>query len=710
MRNRLALAPRIAVVASFIFVSFGSATPASALTCQQVRQLTAVYLKMHYSFNNFDDELSTRTLDQFIKNWDPGKLYFYKSDVDSFKKDYDKKIDDQVMAANCEAINRIANVYSQRFEERNKEIKRLIELPHVFNVDEYMDIDRKTIDFASTSEELSERWRKRIKFQLLQLNKTIKDLKKSREKLQKRFELAEKREKEETKDTVFASFLNAFSLSLDPHSEYMSPDTLEDFRIQTRLSLEGIGAVLKSEDGFTVIQSLVTGGAAFKSGKIKVDDKITAVSQEKGEPVDVIDMDLREVVKLIRGTVGTTVKLTIVREGTGKTSQLVVPIVREKIQLTDRVAKSKVVPVEVNTGEGKPTTLKIGVLNLPSFYIDFEGQHNKVQNYRSSATDVQKEIEKLRAQKIDAMVVDLRTNGGGSLTESIKIAGFFFDKGPVVQVKESDGNVFPQADNDGLTFYDGPMAVLISRQSASASEIFAGAIQDYERGLIVGDDHTFGKGTVQNLNDIGEKLGATKVTISKFYRPSGSSTQLKGVESDVVFPSLIQALDIGEKFYDYALQWDKINLTPYKGKGQVKPYVETLAKNSKLRVEKDPGFKDIAEEIKDYEKNKSERSRVSLNEKNDEDKNKKGDKDKKKKAEEEESSEELNLSEDFQLQESIRVAADYSQLLNKRKTGALTIPQLSMALAENKKKSDDKRAKAKIKEANTSKPNTGNNN
>ncbi len=668
------------------------ANPAWALTCQQVRQLATLYLKYHFAHDTFDDELSKRTLDQFVKSWDPGKLYFFKKDVDAFRDKYALKLDDMINGGNCDAISEVVKVYAQRFDERHKMVNKLIMEKYDFTKDEYMDIDRKKQDFASTQEELDERWRKRVKFQLLQLRGTLGDDAKAKEKLNKRYQIVVKRHNEQTIDTVYSAFLNAFSSSLDPHSEYMGAEQLEDFRIDTKLSLEGIGAVLRSEDGFTIIQSIVPGGAASKNGKFKLDDKIIAVAQSEGEPVDVIDMDLREVVRLIRGTAGTEVKLTVIREEGGETKKLVLPVVREKIQLQGRVAKGTSFDVKVkDPASGKAEGMKIGVLNLPSFYVDFEGMHSRSQDYRSSSRDVREELAKLAKDKIDALVLDLRSNGGGSLEESIRVAGLFFDSGPVVQVKGVEGASEAQSDTDGKTYYSGPLLVLINRQSASASEILAGAIQDYERGLILGDSHTFGKGTVQNLNDIGEKLGAVKITISKFYRPSGGTTQLRGVESDIVFPSLVDLLEIGEKHYDYALPWDQIKPASFNKLNLTKPYVETLSKLSGERVKGDPEFKKIFDEIEKYKKGEAERFRVSLKE----------DKDTAKKNQEEEAEElaerraymanEPVLDEDAHLQEALRVASDYARLLKKQKTGLVEIPALIKAAVAKKEKA----AKAK---------------
>lgn len=687
----------LAFSATTAAVFFGFAREGYALNCQQVRQLVGVYFKMHFDHHDFDDEMSRRTVDNFLKAWDPGKVYFLKADVKQIEEKYGTKLDDMIMDANCQAIEDVTKLFAKRFNERQKTISDAIDAKHDFTIDEYMTIDRKKLDYASTTEDIADRWRQRVKFQLLQLKQTLQDLGKAREKLHKRYQLAAKRQQELTSNDMYSLFLNAFSLSLDPHSEYLSSEQLEDFRISTRLSLEGIGAVLRSEDGFTTIQSLVPGGAAFNTGKVKTEDKIIAVAQGAESPVDVIDMDLREVVKLIRGTRGTEVRLTLVREDGGKTVQLVVPIIREQIQLKDRAAKSSVVPVAMQEGaNGATRQYKIGIIDLPSFYMDFEGRQNREKGYKSSSADMRQEISALKKQNVDGIVIDLRSNGGGSLDESIDIAGLFFDKGPVVQIKDTRGTTYVQKDENPETLYGGPLVVLINKQSASASEIFAGAIQDYQRGLIIGDAHTFGKGTVQNLNDIDDKLGAVKVTISKFYRPSGSSTQLKGVESDVVLPDLLDEYEIGEKHYDYALPWDKIAASDFKGAGLVTPEMtKSLQEASKSRVATDKGFEKIFAVIKEYKQSEESRSRVSLKEEApakdgkkdvkiaDKEKGKpeaKGakdgkDKDKKDRdAEADEDGEKLPLAEDIQLQESLKIAADYIQLLNKKPLVKVSLP------------------------------------
>ena len=676
-------------------------TAAAALDCKQVRLLTQYYFKMHFTYTEFTDELSKRSLDLFVRAWDPGKLYFLQSDVDRFEKQYSTQVDDAINKADCSFIDDIVETYGKRFGERQKPIDEAIAATHDFTADEYMEVDRKKLPWAKTGDELADRWRKRVKFQISQLRETITDAAKIREKMTKRMELTRRRHKETNSDQVMGIFLNAFASALDPHSDYMGPDELEDFRINTRLSLEGIGAVLRSEDGFTTIQSMVPGGAAAQSGKVKVDDKIVAVAQTKDSPVDVIDMDLRDVVKLIRGKQGTDVKLTLVREEKGKNVQLQVVLKRQKVQLTDRAAKSSLKIVQMGEG-AEAKDVKVGVVTLPSFYMDFEGRQNKQKDFKSSSVDMLRELESLKKQGAEAIVVDLRNNGGGSLDEAITISGLFIKSGPIVQIRNSDGNSYVQDDKDPSVAWDGPLTVVINRQSASASEIFAGAIQDYQRGLIVGDTHTFGKGTVQNLNDVSDKLGAVKVTISKFYRPSGSSTQLRGVESDVVLPDIMDELEMGEKFYDYALPWEKIKESDYKAIGLVAPYVKRLKEASASRLLTDPGFKIVAEDIKTYKTGELERSRISLKEKSAKEKaaekekiDKRSSKKKSKAGDDSgDDDAELALADDFQMQEAIRITADYVALKGSKNLAKLTIPEV-VKTEKNRQAQEKKSAKPK---------------
>ena len=651
-----------------------------ALNCTQLKHMIALYLKMHFKFEHFDDKLSQRTLRNFLRSWDPGKNYLLQKDVDKLTKNYSTALDDQILKGRCHALDDIVNTFSMRFHNIQSNINKIINTKHDFSIEEYMLIDRKKISYAKNQRELNERWRKRIKFQLLQLKNSLNDMDKVRHKLTKRYQLVAMRHKELDSNDVYASFLSSFATALDPHSNYLAAEQLEDFQIRTRLSLEGIGAVLRSEDGFTVIQSLVPGGAAERSGLVKENDKIISVAQAKGESVDIIDMDLREVVKLIRGERGTKVHLTILREGEKGTQRMLVTIVREKVKLKDQEVSSKVYQLQTTSkGKGKDKLYNIAVIDLPSFYIDFEGRQNKHSNFKSSSRDLQHELVKLKKQNIDVLVLDLRNNGGGSLDEAINVAGLFIPSGPIVQVKATGRSPKIHRDEDDTTWYDGPLVVLANRHSASASEIVAGAVQDYQRGIIVGDTHTFGKGTVQSLSEVSRAIGAIKVTISKFYRPSGSSTQLQGVESDVVLPSISNELEMGEKFYDYALEWERIKRTKYTPQQRTLLYVPKLAAASKRRIKNNKDFQKIINNIDKFKKETEERTRISLKEKPIKqeqaktDKNKKDDSSTPTPASKYPDSE---LHEDIYLQEALKVAGDYLRLLAKKPLVPTTLPAL----------------------------------
>ncbi len=696
---------QVSLVFLLVFVVLGQSALAK-ISCQQVKPITGHYLRSHYSVHTMSEDLSQKTLSNYIRAWDPGKMYFLQKDIDDFTAKFSKSLAKDIENGNCAAADIIYSLYSKRFEELQPTILKFVASKHNFSIDEYMDIDRRNMPYSSTIEDIHDRWRKRVKFQHLQLLRSI-DLRagdndaKVREKLKKRYELALKSQKEMSEDEVYGTFLDSFATALDPHSDYFSPSQLQEFRISTSLSLEGIGALLRSEDGVTTIQSLVPGGAAQKSGKLKVEDKIVSVAQGKNTPVDVIDMDLKDVVKLIRGTGGTTVTLTI-RRGT---EQLVVPIVREKVELADRAAKGNV--YHVNGKEDKVIDkYKIGVIDLPSFYMDFEGRQAKQTDFKSSSRDMKEEIIKLKNAKVDAIVVDLRANGGGSLDEAINVAGLFNGPGPVVQIKAANAPPFVQK-YEGEALYSGPLVLLVDRQSASASEILAKAIKDANRGIIVGDTHTFGKGTVQNLSDLDASLGAIKVTISKFYGPKGESTQLRGVESDIVLPSISDYYEIGEKHYEYALPFETIPAANIKNFDLVGGKVSELKLASFDRVRRDKEFAEIFKVIDLYKNSKADRGRVSLKEptKKEKDEEAKA----KKVAEEREKSMKKDfygnvipqLRDDAILQETVRIAADYVRLFESKKLVDLQIAELAPQAQTTKSKTA---AKAKVEPAKERKP------
>ena len=708
-----------------LILLFASCLPGFGINCKQISQFIGVYVKMHYATEAFDDEISRRTLENFFKALDPGKMYFLKRDLEESRGAYGTELDNRVLASDCRALNAVLRRYGKRYEERQPVIADWIEAEHDFSIDEYFDIDRKKREWLETEDELNERWRRNVKYQLMQLKKRYGELPKARERLHKRYELAEKYLKELDSVEVASIFLNAFSKSLDPHTSYMSPDDLEDFRISTALSLEGIGAVLRSEYGITTVQRLVPGGPADKAGELKVADTIVAVAQKNEEPVDVIDMKLRNVVKMIRGERGKEVRLFIEREEKDGTNQLEIAIVRDKIELNDREAKAYTYSVEVHENPISAREYRIGLIKLPSFYLDFAARNKKEEVFRSSSADVRSLIDQLKSEKIDALVMDLRSNSGGSFDEAVNIAGLFFDYGPVVQVKSTDGRIQILADTDNQTYYDGPLIILINRNSASSSEIFAGAIQDYGRGLIIGDSHSFGKGTVQKVNEVRKgELGAVKVTISQFFRPSGSSTQLKGVESDIVLPDIVDEYKIGEKFYDYVLPWNKIEEADFARFSLVSGYLDSLNGASADRVELDKDFQKLSEDIREYREKGEERTRISLKVEVEEEsesgleasdlEGKDGDEpgldrvseideapashagddehaadekaiasdDSSSKEEESETKEDdkrPSLEEDIMLREALAIAADYLQLLNDKTLVAISYPELEEA-------------------------------
>ncbi len=665
---------------------------------------------MHYEADVFDDELSQRTLDNFIKALDPGKLYFQEADVEDLRDTYGTRLDDLSRASSCSALNVVLGLYGKRFIQQQPTLRRWIDFEHDFSVDESIEIDRKKREFAPDEASLDERWRLRIKYQLLNLKKTLGSIDEAREKLHKRHDLSEKYLSELDGMEIASLFLNAFSTSLDPHSTYYSPDDLEDFQIATSLSLEGIGAVLRSEYGITKVQRLMAGGPAKTSRLLKVNDQIIAVSQAEGESVDVVDMKLRDVVKHIRGKRGTEVRLTIVREEKDKTVRKEISLIRDKIEIKDGAAKAYTYPVRVHEESGHPQNYLVGVIRLPSFYIDFSGRKNGEEGYKSSSADVRRLIGELKDQNIDSLIMDLRFNSGGSLDEAVDMAGLFIDRGPVVQVENTGGGKRVLADTDSTTYYEGPLMVLINRHSASSSEIFAGAIQDYGRGIIVGDSHTFGKGTVQNVREVRNgELGAIKVTISQFFRPSGSSTQLRGVKSDIVLPDIVDEYKVGEKFYDFALPWKKIEEASFPRFGLNEIILEPLRNESERRVAEDEDFQKILEEIDEFRAKEASRTLVSLKEEKKEEVEEPGvekaessdasalaaeenlsrenDSDK---SEEEDADSRPFLEKDTHLREVLAVTADYLQMLNNKALAAVSYPELegySVTLGEKEENS-----------------------
>jgi len=576
-----------------------------------IAQLVCEYLQQgHLNKPEIGDEVSKRLFRRFIKAIDPAKLYFLKSDIDEFKKQ-ETELDNMVLEGDISFAYKVYDRYLERIAQRQKLIEEFVAAKHDFEEKESIDTDFDQIEYATTDADIRERWRKRIKFDLLLHRIAEKPLPEAeqKQKVLDRYKGQFKRSKQMDNADLVELYLTELTTCIDPHSTYMSPATLDDFEIAMRLNLDGIGAVLRSENGQTVIVEVVPGGAAGKDGRLKPNDKIVGVAQGDDKFVDTVDMKLRDVVKLVRGPRGTKVQLKVLP--VGKIEPVVYDLTRQKIEMKSQEARGEIIE-QGKKADGKPYL--IGVLDLPSFYADFSARGKG----KSCTEDVRKILKTFEDKKIDGLVLDLRKNGGGSLSEALSLTGLFFDEGPVVQVKGPQGKA-RHDDPERGTVYGGPMVVLISRFSASASEILAGALQDYGRALIVGDTATHGKGTVQKIIDLGgpaqSKLGALKLTIQQFYRPNGDSTQVRGVQSDIVLPSLTEAVATGEKDLDFALPFDKIEAVDHPILNMVPADVKAMLKErSAKRIKESKDFAKLAKDIDQFKARKARKS-MPLNEK-----------------------------------------------------------------------------------------------
>jgi carboxyl-terminal processing protease len=644
----------------------------TSLDRQVTLAVTKLLAQQHLSQHPLNDEISQRCLKTFLKMLDPMKVYFYQSDIDTFNKQADQ-LDDMLRRKDVSFAYTVFQTFLKRVDERLATIDATLAMKHDFTIDEEMIVDRDAMEYTKTPEEAAERWRKRIKYELLDLKADDEPLEGQAaiEKLTRRYHSFAKRMHQTSNEDLLEMYLTALTTSYDPHTNYMSPETLENFEIAMRLELDGIGASLESVDGMTVVREIIRGGAADKDGRLKVKDKIVGVGDgPAGEIVDVVDMKLSDVVKLIRGKPKTIVRLQVVSADNGK--RKIIDITRAKIELKDSEAQGEVMEISQKTN-GKP--FKIGVIDLPSFYMDMEGARRLLPDYKSTTRDVRRLLEKFNAEGVDAVVLDLRRNGGGSLTEAINLTGLFIDEGPVVQVKGPDGEVRAYPDNEPGVAWSGPLVVLTSKFSASASEILAGAIQDYGRGLIVGDHATHGKGTVQSLMDVareifnipmGNKYGALKITMQQFYRPNGDSTQNRGVVADIELPSLTTHLDVGESDLDYPVAFDKVDSAGFKSLGYVsKPIRDRLQDLSTQRCKASADFQKVARNIERYKQQKDRKS-VTLNEKKfmEERAELNADKEQEKKLKELAESNHKGIERDYYLNEALAIALDYIQLMH----------------------------------------------
>lgn len=524
------------------------------------RLITHVISNYHYKNVPLDDALSKKILTRYIDALDPARSYFTQADITEFDQ-HETRVDDYLRSSSLNPLFDMFVRFRQRLGERVDYAVKELDTQFDFTVDESFDFDRKKAAWPQDKAELDELWRKRVKNDILSLKLAGKPLKEINDTLKNRYSGLVRRTAQLNSEDVFQTLINAYTTAIDPHTSYFSPRTSENFKIRMSLSLEGIGAVLQSDNELTVVREVVTGGPAELSGKLHADDRIVGIGQDdKGAFVDVIGWRLDDVVDLIRGPKNSMVRLQVLPKGTalgGPTTT--VTITRNTIQLDEQAAKGSVLEVKRDQG-----VAKIGVITLPTFYMDFEARSAGDENYRSTTRDVRKIIDELTAKRIEGLVIDLRANGGGSLSEATELTGLFIGPGPVVQVRDSQGRVQIERSTEASVDYKGPLIVLVDRNSASASEIFAGAIQDYHRGMIVGEP-TFGKGTVQNLVDLNRfdqsmngKLGQLKATIAQFFRVSGSSTQYQGVVPDIAFPTLLSDDDHGERSLDNALPWASI--------------------------------------------------------------------------------------------------------------------------------------------------------
>lgn len=549
-------------------------------------EIVSALQRHHFRKQNLDDDLSENYLDNYLEHLDPGKSFFLATDIDNFRK-HRHQFDNDFQRGDLNRSFAIFELFRKRASERLEQVVARLEDEEIefeFETEESFMVDREQAQWPNNREEADELWRKRVKSDLLSLKLTGKSVEESRELLAKRYRAQARRISQQTSEDAFNTVINAFTMLFDPHTNYLSPRMLENFNINMSLSLEGIGAILQSEDEYTKVVRLVAAGPADKQGQLKPADRIVAVGQGKdGEMVDVIGWRLDEVVDLIRGKKGTVVRLDILpaKAAPGSATHRIA-IRRDEVKLEEQAVRKAT--FELGEGENR---YKLGIIDIPTFYMDFEAYRQRDPNYRSTTRDVLKLLAELQAEGVDGIIVDLRNNGGGSLQEATALTDLFIDQGPVVQIRQTNQLISRNYRSHAKAAYRGPLVVLINRLSASASEIFAGAIQDYGRGIIVGDQ-SFGKGTVQSLQPL--KRGQLKVTESKFYRVSGDSTQHRGIVPDITLPSLIDPEEVGESSYDYALPWDSIHPVKHDVYYNIDDILPRLMTGHEQRATSDPDF------------------------------------------------------------------------------------------------------------------------
>ena len=578
---------------------------------QVIASLNVVELlkRHHYNKPPLNDARSAKIFDSYIEMLDPSRSYFTASDLAEFEP-WRNEFDDFLRNGNLEPGFAIYKIHLERLQARLEYALSLLEKgadSFDFTIDEELLVDRENAAWPKDENELDDLWRKRVKDEVLRLKIAGKEPKAIQELLTKRYKNQLSRLEQTRGEDVFQTYINAFAQSYDPHTQYLSPDNAENFDINMSLSLEGIGAVLQSDNEFVKVVRLVPAGPAEKSKQIAPADKIVGVGQDGEEMVDVIGWRLDEVVKLIRGPKGSVVRLEVVPASNAPNDQSskVVAITREAVKLEEQAAKKSVLNLEQDGRD-----YKLGIIEIPAFYLDFKALRAGDKDYKSTTRDVKKLLTELQKENVDGVVIDLRNNGGGSLQEATELTGLFIDQGPTVLVRNSDGRVDVLADEQQGAFYKGPLAVLVNRLSASASEIFAGAMQDYHRALIVGGQ-TFGKGTVQTIQPLNH--GELKLTLAKFYRVSGQSTQHQGVVPDITYPSIIDTKEIGESALPEAMPWDSIKPAIKPAIDPFKPFLAQLQSRHEVRSAKDAEFVFIENRLALAKQLMTEKT-VSLNE------------------------------------------------------------------------------------------------
>jgi len=567
----------------------------------------------HYNGRDLDEVMSQRIFDQYMRLLDGNRVYFTASDIADLER-YRDHLHDALKSADLEPAFDIFNRYVRRVGERTEYAISLLEEGFDFTIDEDYYFDRTEMDWAAERDEINEIWRKRVKNDWLLLKIAEQEDEDIAETLTDRYKGIQRRVSELNSEDVFQFFMNAYTRSIEPHSAYMSPRSVDNFEISMRLSLDGIGAMLQRETEYTTVMEIVPGGPADLDGRLQPGDRIVGVAQgEDGEMEEVIGWRLDDVVSLIRGERDTIVRLQVLPADTGLSGpSKTIDITRDRVRLEEQAAKSDI--IEVSMGE---QTAKIGIISVPVFYVDFQGRARNEPNYRSSTRDVRRLINELKSEGIDGLMIDLRGNGGGALVEATTMTGLFIDEGPVVQVRDSQGRVKLERDREPGMAWEGPLGVLVDRRSASASEIFAAAIQDYGRGVVMGEN-TFGKGTVQNLIDLDEfsrsentRLGQIRLTMAQFYRISGGSTQSRGVVPDFPLPSPGDPEDFGESALEFSMPWGEIEPTEFKPVADLSGLVNLARDRHQQRLEEDEDLLQLIEEMSEWEKQR-ERTSVSL--------------------------------------------------------------------------------------------------